>query len=814
MYNTALVLIATFVAGLAVLLAANAHADTGRLFPVELPGKEWIHFRANGYTEPVCGVVYRLEDTVTNGMPLGGVDTGCLDLETSGLLGYCTLFNTHVPRRGPLNLPVLGLSVGGVTWVLCDPKQVKKGEGNYQDGNAGKPVEPVLDCLDLEGVRTARQIHYWGHYPIADVEFDTDAPISVGLRAWAPFLPGDVADSMIPAAAFEVHCCNTTGQPQQITVACSFSGATSNEAGTDSFPRDEATAGVFRGAAVTTEAASYALGVLGPHVPRLGGELGAHGAAWARIADTLPPAPPEHPGASAAVDLSVAPGATQVVRFVLAWHAPTWKGGGYNAAPKGHTFTHMYPAHYPSALRAAETLAGRYASLLGRVCAWQQVVYTDNRLPVWLRDALINVLYMITEDGYWAQARPPLPDWVKPEDGLWGMNECPRGCPQIECIPCSFYGSLPLAYFFPELQLSTLRGYQGYQSPDGAPPWIFGGCTGGTPFIDFASPCRGYQFASNGISLAAIVDRFLLCRDTPDKAYLNELYPMIKRCMEWTMALRTTPSYSPGQRVLAMPDPDSDESATPPTEWFEAKAPGWQGMTAHIGGLHLAQLRITERMAREAGDAPFAEQCAAWIRAGAEAMEAHLWTGAYYLNYYEPDSGAKSEFVFGYQLDGEWITDHHGLPSALPEDRVRTALATITRCNVALTKYGAVNYANPDGTPIRPAKPGTWDYGQYSYFPPEALMLAMNYMYEGRKTFGTELARRVWHNLICLQGYTWDMPNIMRGDVDTGERTFGNDYYQDMMLWSLPAALAGQDVSAPTKPGGLVDRILTAAKKK
>ncbi len=49
------------------------------------------------------------------------------------------------------------------------------------------------------------------------------------------------------------------------------------------------------------------------------------------------------------------------------------------------------------------------------------------------------------------------------------------------------------------------------------------------------------------------------------------------------------------------------------------------------------------------------------------------------------------------------------------------------------------------------------------------------------------------------------------GDVDTGERTFGNDYYQDMMLWSLPAALDGEDLSAPAKPGGLVARIVAAA---
>jgi uncharacterized protein (DUF608 family) len=188
-------------------------------------------------------------------------------------------------------------------------------------------------------------------------------------------------------------------------------------------------------------------------------------------------------------------------------------------------------------------------------------------------------------------------------------------------------------------------------------------------------------------------------------------------------------------------------------------------------------------------------------------MEKKLWTGSYYLNFWEPETNSKSDLIFGYQLDGEWITDQHGLPSALPEDRVQKVLETIKRCNVAVTKYGAVNYTNPDGSPA--ANKG---YGTYSYFPPEALMLAMTYMYNGQHEFGLELARKVWHNIFCLQGYTWDMPNIMRGDVDTGERTFGNDYYQDMMLWSLPAAMEGKDFGAPTKPGGLVDRVIEASR--
>jgi len=794
---------------LADIVAASQPPCGETLFPSRLPGRTWVRFRSDDFSEPACGVIYRAGDTVTNGMPLGGLDTGCIDLETTGMLGYCTIFNTHVPRRGPLNVPILGLSVGGKTWVLCDPRP-KDGQGQYQHSAAGREyrvwrdkswtndktaITPVPAAPKLDGAATAREVHYWGHYPVADLEFETDAPVRVGLRAWSPFFPGNVVDSMIPGIVFEVRLRNPSSATQQGTIAFSFPGPLDKEAGGSTFTRRELK-GEANGVEVVGRLASCAVGVIGQEKPRLGGEL--VDGTWAKIASALPVAGPDHAGASAAVDFDLPAGKCKTVRFVLTWHAPTWNAGGYNWAGAKHTFTHMYAKHTGSAAKAAERLAKDHESLLRRVLAWQQVLYTEERLPVWLRDSLVNVLHLIAEDGMWAQAKPPVPDWVRPEDGLFGLNECPRGCPQIECIPCSFYGNQPIVYFFPELALSTLRGYKGYQYPDGAAVWIFGGCTGQTPPIDMANPTRGYQFATNGISLAAMVDRYLLCYGQTDKDFVREFHPQLKQNMTYTVNLR--PEYPIGDRIIAMPTGNKG------TEWFEAPKPGWCGMTAHVGGLHLAQLRIAERFAKGAGDADFAKQCAEWISAAAESMEKKLWTGSYYLNYLEPETQSKSDLIFGYQLDGEWVTDHHGLPSALPEQRVQTVLGTIKRCNVALSKYGAVNYATPDG---KPAAVG--GYGTYSFFPPEALMLAMTYMYNGDRAFGLELARKVWHNIVCLQGYTWDMPNIMRGDTDTGERTFGNDYYQDMMLWSMPAAVEGTDFGAPAKPGGLVDRIRQAA---
>jgi uncharacterized protein (DUF608 family) len=155
------------------------------LFPTNLPSSEWVQFQAEGFDAPVCGVIYRRQQPTTNGMPLGSIDTGCIDLETSGLWGYSTLFNTQVPRMGPLNLPFLGINVEGQTWVLCDPTQIKSYKilQNYGTPMPFPPDFPQCgEAFSLEGVKTAKEIHYWGHYPVADLEYEIDAPVSVGMR--------------------------------------------------------------------------------------------------------------------------------------------------------------------------------------------------------------------------------------------------------------------------------------------------------------------------------------------------------------------------------------------------------------------------------------------------------------------------------------------------------------------------------------------------------------------------------------------------------------------------------------------------------
>ena len=642
------------------------------------------------------------------------------------------------------------------------------------------------------------------------MEYRTDAPVGVGLRAWSPFIPGDIEASNTPGAVFEVRLRNMTQQEQSGTLALNFPGPTEGEAGTTAFDRREVDEDGFQGLSVESEQASYALGVIGPEKLRLGGELGVDETAWATMEHELPYAVSQS-GATAAVDFSLAAGEEKVVRYVLAWYCPEWMGGGTMTAG-GNAYTHMYASRYDGAVAAARYLATNHESLLRRVLAWQAAVYQDPDTPAWLKDALINFLHLITETSVWAQAKDPVGDWCRPEDGVFGMCECPRACPQIECIPCSFYGNIPLVYFYPELAMSTLRAYKAYQYPDGAAPWVFGGSTVGSKPYEMALPSPGYsdrpQTTLDGPCYVDMVDR--MWSRTGDEALLREFYESVKKNTAFTMGLRPG---SGAAGIVSMPTDNMGQ------DWFEFC--DLYGIVPHVGGAHLAQLRMAARMADAVGDPEFARQCREWIEQGSAVMEEHAWAGSHYMLFNELETGQQSDVVMGYQLDGEWMALSHGLEGVFRSDRVDTTLETIKNTSATMSEHGAVVFCLPGAQALGA---GDWDpgyWGSHGIHPPGAFMLAMTYMYRDQREFGLELARRTVQEFVN-RGLYWNAPVVLDPgpggwDQDVGESmdpdadvVAGIDYYQNMMLWSLPAAMQGKDLMGPVSSGGLVDRVLKA----
>jgi uncharacterized protein (DUF608 family) len=806
----------------------------GQLFPTSLKDRKWLRFSAAGFSDPVSGVVFRASNPPCCGLGVGGLGTGCIDIDVRGVYGFISMFNPislcpavkgwRMPRKRQNLEPLLGLSLGDRTWVLATHDIVNGGDLRVcQDPFFGRSAFKMdrIDIPKLENVRPANQVHYWGHYPVADVEFETDAPVSVALRAWSPFLPGDTAASNIPGAIFEVHLRNVSSQEQRGVIVFNFPGPDSQEARGAEFTRQQLNED-FHGVMVSSQGGvNYTVGVIGEENTRLGFGFGRNPTGWSKFQRELPESGYlesagqelyEDSSASAAVDFHLERGQRRVVRFLLAWYALTWEGarreyvyeynrGNGNRNPvswlaskwSGDTnyYAHMYGARYSSSLDVARQIAREHDSLLRRVLAWQAEIYSDSTLPVWLQDSLINNLELLTEDSVWVQARPPVGDWAY-QEGAYGLIESPRGDPDLACIPCDWYGNLPVVYFYPELALSGLKMYKHYQRGDGAAPfWV--GILGDLP--DFATPAYDWQVSLNGTCYVDLADR--LWQRTDDNSVLKEFYDSLKKSNTYTMNLRKGP-----EAVISLPEGNKG------MEWFEHGE--WAGMCTHLGGLHLAQLRIMERMAQHMGDEEYVKQCRNWLKDGTEAMEEEMWTGGYYLNFYEKKTGKKSDDIMAYQLDGQWAARFHGLPGVFRADRVQVTLETIKRSNIALTpNVGAANFTRPDGSRL-PEKDAVAAYGPYAMFPAEVLVLAMTYIYAGHVGTGLDLARRHWEALVCKHGHPWDMPNIVRGD--TGERVYGTDYYQSMMLWALPAVLAGSDLKGCCKEGGLVDRVIKAGR--
>ncbi|MHB9038220.1 MAG: GH116 family glycosyl hydrolase [Armatimonadota bacterium] len=719
-----------------------------RLFPHDTPNRQWSMFPADGFGTEVAGVVYRTGQADC-GMPLGGIATGHIHLTTDCTLGWCTIFDSIIPPRDLGGVPLLAMAVGDKVWLLGSKK--------------------------IDGCGTADEVFYWGHYPVADLDYEIDSPVDVCLRAWSPFLPGDAEGSNTPAVIFEVRLSNDSDCGQAGALAITFPGPSEGEIGEVGVWRKEVTTGSVGGVAVGVgEDVGYFLGAIGVDCPRTGGDLSVEQACWSRIADSLPS--PDGPGASIAVDFDLAAGETKTVRFILSWYKPVLTVNGR------HQYVHAYAHRFDSAVAVAEMIASEHESILRRILAWQEVIYSEKSFPPWLRDCLVNNFHMITKDSFWEANSIPPEDWAR-DFGMFSMVESIRTWPGQACIPSDWFGNLQIVYFFPALAHSTLRGFAHYQLPSGETPIYFGqNYERQNPvyqFLNLTSPCNYVD----------LVDR--LWRRTGNDAILYEFYPSIKRAVDYLKSLDTD--------IDGIIDCQNGAICH---QFYGAW--NWYGASPHVAGMWLSALAMAERMADKIGDTSFVRDCQIWRKLGCQSLESKLWNGDYYMLYNDTTTGQKDDTILGNQLAGIWSCRLHGVEDVFAEDRVRKTLDTVKRVCFPAAKYGSATASRPDGSATHDGKHQSADI-----FLGECMVLAATMIYAGECEVGIEIARQLMEAIVLESGRAWDMPGFL--DNDTGKPSYGNDFDQMMAVWSLPSAIAGQTLEEFASEGGFVDRIIRAA---
>lgn len=713
-------------------------------------------FHADGFEDPVVGIVFK-GGTTLSGVPLGGLGTGYIEILSDGRIGRCSIFNNICPPR-ELKIPFLALTANREVYVLANEAP--------------------------QGTKGLEDIRYFGHFPVADVQFDLKGPVQVALRALTPFVPGDSKVSNTPAALFSIRLANISNNEVRGKLAFSFPG-----------PKEEALfkhsefSGRVSGVSVTQkQGMGYALGVLGKERVDWGAELGTKKNPWtALLKEKLPLISEGEVGATLAIDYALEPGETKEIRLLLGWFYPYFKDSS------GEPHTHHYLHQFKSAHEVVQFGAGHFDELSQRTLAWQAVIY-DSDEPDWLKDALINSLYSLAKNTLWVMSERA-DNWY-PEVGFFTHSESFTGCPITETMVCRMHGHFPTLFFFPELECSTLNAFKHFQIRDGEIPFCFGKPT------SLRDPRYHCQHPLNSGQYAQMVYQYFM--RTKDKGFLDEFYNSAKDAVNYQKTL----DYDNDGLVNEHPHTEPGERGGLANQFYDIWP--WYGTSAYVAGTWLGTLTIACALAEAVGDKEALSQWREWLEYGKKSYEDKLWNGKYYRLYSDPEGGRVSETSLANQLMGVWCTKILGLKSPLPEERIKKALSSIKRLNLSATEHGLVNGVRPDGSRDDRGS-GEHDHGK-QIFIGENLCSAMTFIYYGQVEVGMEIARRLYEAIAVLHRTPWNQYCLI--SAEDGHPAWGQDYYSDMIFWVIPMVRKRENIASFIAEGGLVDRILKAGKRR
>ena len=367
---------------------------------------------------------------------------------------------------------------------------------------------------------------------------------------------------------------------------------------------------------------------------------------------------------SLARSLTLAPGESKTVSFVLTWHFPNLSFAPTNRhyKPTGREPVLLRGRHYAtrfdSAAAVARTIAAKYPQLYAQTRLWCDTWY-DSTLPYWLLERTVgNISTLATSTSY------------RFADGLYwafeGVGNCPGSCSHV-------YGyEQAIGRLFPDLDRLRL------EMADFNPAIGFNEKDGGMAYRIMAD--RSVAFDGHAMTLLRVYRDHQM---SADDAFLRRRWPQIKQAIQWLIRQ------------------DSKQEGLvfgPQANTLDGK---WYGMVPWLSSLYIAALRAGEQMATEVGDAEFSTQCRVLAEAGMKNFAPRMFNGEYFEQISDP---TKLEHVGSYngceidQVLGQQWAFQVGLGRILPETETKKALASTWRYNFF-----------PDVGPFRASHPaGRW----------------------------------------------------------------------------------------------------------
>lgn len=688
--------------------------------------------------------VYLASDRLTRGVPFGGIGAGKIEILPSGVFNAITFQNNWSDplTGGGSTVGILGYHLG--IWV------------ERRDGKTSSKNAALLQTERVLRIPTVQNIRYEGVFPKATLHYRTQSlGLEVSLEAFSPWIPGDIKNSSLPVVFFELSVKNVLKTPAKvgfILIGRNTSGewcvGRRNEIRQDQralhleFSNEDPTPYDRRQGAVRFS------------FPKQGWEL-SFTESWNAVAKNFSftpqnislPAwdtfvkngrlPNEHVDEAAPGENRELCGAVAATRRLRAWQTARFSFTAGWFFPKHIPWGHRYERFFKNVSEVSAYALKRQKALGGKVRRLHELVFSLP-FPGWFNDALL------------ATSAPFFASSWHTKDGDFAFYEAPQVCPLMGTLDVGFYGSIPLSYFFPELEFSQISQFAAAQRPDGYIPHDLG-----KNRLDLPSNGTTFYFWKdlNPKFILMVYRDFLW--SGKNKRFLR-FYPHMKKALRWTLQADTNGD--------GLPD---HEGADQTFDLWD-----FRGANAYTSSLFLAALLACERMASVAEDPSFGDQCRGYYLRGRRSFETTLWNGNFF--------GDTCSLA---QLNGQWYADLLGLGLIADRAKIQKALASILKLNGRPSRYGFVNSVLRNG--------------RRDHSNPHAknLWIGMNWAFISLCiSRGLPLndllkpARKVWDNISKMQKSPWNQPDMV--DAETGRYLFGDFYYRNMAIWAIPIAHA------------------------
>ena len=723
---------------------------------------------------------------------LGGIGTGNISLDASGRFCDFELFG-H-PDKG-LKLPDAFFAM----W-----SQV---EGEQSDARILEVAQQGL-CNRALGVPSAELSNlprfdssvFSSHYPFAEIELKKEGfPFKVELEAFTPFIPLNSDDSGIPAFRMSYRVTNLSGKPASVSIC----GTMPNVGGFKGYDGYEHL--LLEGEHQNTPMQADGLtgirfdvnGLADDHLTRGGLSLATDGAQvttkpqwlftgwWDGAEDfwqdfradgTLRPTDDSEPLSSSrlwclvgsvANKQEIAPGASAEFNFYVSWYFPNrygwWPNGHLMLRPRQEALFTVWQTYYSAKWQDSWAVCADFHKRLDTLEShsrhFADALYSTT-LDTDVIESLVSAITVMRSPTCFRIADGTFYGW----EGCFDKEgSCPGTCTHV------WNYAQAIAFLFPALE-RDMRRTEFLTETDETGNMAFRAQTKLTGTRLEMLPATDGQ-------LGSIMRVYREWKLSGDDDFLKELWQKVKLAMEFSL----TRWDSDGDFVL-----DSQQHNTYDIEFY--------GINSLTNSILFGALAACAEMAEYLGEPDLSARWRAGLQAGAAKTDDMLWNGEYFIQNLCGEDLNKYRYQYGTgclsdQLLGQQLAHLYGLGYILPQEHVRSAVASIYKYNfrTSLKEHHSVQrgyaYQDEGGLLLCSWPEGNRPYRPFVYsdeiWTGIEYQVAVNLIYEGYIDEALDIVKmlRSRHN-----GYRRSPYN---------EVECGHHYARSMAAWGLLVALSG-----------------------